>query len=86
MPALLINHVGDADSRCNLHEVWRDTAVQAHDALCGKDVLEEPHHGDWGRVNHPRSNDCKDTTCGHTYTQNEGGVGQAQIGRQDHPK
>lgn len=45
---VLVDHIGDAHSWDNLHEVGGDAPVEAWYALLGQDVTEQTQHGELG--------------------------------------
>lgn len=45
---ILVDHIGDAHSRDNLHEVGGDAPVETPHALLGQDVAEQTQHGELG--------------------------------------
>lgn len=45
---VLVDHIGDAHSWDNLHEVGGDAPVEAWHALLGQDVTEQTQHGELG--------------------------------------
>lgn len=45
---VLVDHIGDAHGRDDLHEVGGDAPVQARHALLGQDVAEQTQHGELG--------------------------------------
>lgn len=45
---VLVDHIGDADSRNNFEEVGRDASVQTWHTFMRYDVFELTHHGQLG--------------------------------------
>lgn len=45
---VLVDHIGDAHSRDNFHEVGGNAPVEAPHALLGQDVTEQTQHGELG--------------------------------------